>query len=79
MAEPFHWRLPSVTASAGCQIKSASRLSEYPPPVTETNADRPGGLYWAGEPVNWGCAWKCDRPLAVDGLEMRLQKSRVAL
>ena len=26
-----------------------------------------------------GYAWKCDRPLAVDGLEMRLRTSRVAL
>src|SRR5215831_17995173 len=68
---------PSVTARAACQIK-ALRVSECSPVASVTNAD-PRPTVQAGEAVTCGYAWKYERPLAVDGLEMRLQASRIAL
>ena len=52
--------------------QNASRVSECSSLVTVTNADSRPSVH-AGEAVTCGYAWKCDRPLAPGGLEMRLR------
>jgi hypothetical protein len=58
--------------------QDASRVSECAPLATVTNADlRP--TVQTGGAVTCGYAWKYERPLAIDGLEMRLLALRIAL
>jgi hypothetical protein len=73
MAEPVT-PLTVSDSKSGMSDQDASQVRECSPLVTVTNAD-PRPTVHAGEAVTCGYARKCDRPLAVDGLEMRLQAS----
>jgi hypothetical protein len=77
MAEPF---MPLTLCDSKSHIsdQDASGVSECSAVVTVTNAD-PRPTVQTGEAVTCGYAWKYERPLAVDGLEMRLQAPQIAV